>query len=134
LLCRAVERLLSVVPYFHGSLPIFGWSFHSFAARQDLATTLLNTKLSDIRIEHELFARDQRNVQKISVSLDALPRDALNKGMTFEQRGPNGRELISFAHQLGALAREVAGSLPRHFHPLDSILIIRPDNRRRGGA
>jgi hypothetical protein len=94
----------------------------------------LNTKFFEIRIEHELFARDQRNVQDTSISLDALPRDALNKGMTFEQRGPNAREIISFSHQLGALAREVAGSLPRHFHPLDSILIIRPDNRRRGGA
>jgi hypothetical protein len=86
----------------------------------------LNTKLFYIGIKHELLARDQRNVQETSVSLDAFPRNTLNKDMILEHRGPNGREIISFAHHFGALAREVAGSLPRHFHrPTRALKFIR---------
>src|SRR5271154_4322943 len=80
-----------------------------------LRPSLLNAKFFDIRIKYELFARDQRDVQEISIALSPLPRNSLNKDMTFEQTRPNGRKIISLAHQLGTLAREVAGSLLRHF-------------------
>jgi len=86
-----------------------------------LAYILSDTKFFDIRIKRELFARDQRNVQETPVTFKFLPRNALNKGMTFEQSGPNCWKSISLAHQLGALAREIRGSLLRHFHPLIDI-------------
>jgi hypothetical protein len=36
--------------------------------------------------------------------------------MVFEEGGPNGREIIALAHQLGAMAREIARSLRGHFN------------------
>jgi hypothetical protein len=49
---------------------------------ENVVAILLNTKFFDIRIEHELLARDQRNVYETSVSLHSFPWDTLNKGMT----------------------------------------------------
>jgi hypothetical protein len=75
----------------------------------------LDAKFFDIRIEHELFAGDQSNAQQTSVALELFPRHALDKGMIFEEGGPNGGEIISLAYQFGAMAREIAGSLLGHF-------------------
>jgi hypothetical protein len=86
-------------------------------AADRLGYILLDTKLFDIRVKYELFTRDQRNVQETTVTLESLPRQALNKGVTLEQSGPHCREIISPAYKLGALAREIAGSLLRHFRP-----------------
>jgi len=79
--------------------------------------SLLDTKFFDIRIKHELFARDQRNVQETSVTFKYSPWNAVNEDVTFEQNGPHCRKIISSAYQLGALAREISRSLLRHFRP-----------------
>jgi len=112
---------------FHDRLPRSAGYFYSvlvdeYAAARQIrfrlrrACILLDTKFFDLRIKHELFARDQRNAQETSVTFQLFPRNALNKGMTFEQGGPNGCKIISLADQLGAMAREIAGSLLGHFH------------------
>jgi hypothetical protein len=77
----------------------------------------LNAKFSNIGIEHQLFACDQRNVQETSVFLFSFSRNALNKDMAFEQGEPNRRKIISPAYQLCAPAREIAGFLLRHSTP-----------------
>jgi hypothetical protein len=77
---------------------------------------LLDAKFFDIRIKHELFAGDQGNAQEIAVTLKRFPWNAFDEGVAIEQGGPNGREIISLAYQLGAMAREIAGSLIGHFH------------------
>jgi len=88
---------------------------------------LLDTKFFDIRIKHELFAGDQGDAQEIAVALKLFPRNPLDKGMAFEQGRPNGRKIISLAHQLGAMAREIAGSLLGHFHrPIRSYDVVPP--------
>jgi hypothetical protein len=48
--------------------------------------------------------------------------------MVFEEGGPNGREIIALAHQLGAMAREIARSLLGHFNRPIRFL------RRRGAS
>jgi hypothetical protein len=90
--------------------------FEHRAHSQCAVFALLDTKFFDIRIEHELFAGDQWNAQDTAVAFKLFPRNALDKGMTFEQGRPNGREIVSLAYQLGAMAREIAGSLLGHFH------------------
>jgi hypothetical protein len=49
-----------------------------------VASILSDTKFFDIRIKHELFTGDQRNVQETPVTFNSLSRNALNKGMSFE--------------------------------------------------
>jgi hypothetical protein len=98
---------INVLPDFDG---------RQIGFRPCLAHASLDTKFFDIRIEHEPFARDQRNAQEISISFERFPRHALDKGMVFEDGGPNGREISSLAHQVGAMAREIARSLLGHFN------------------
>jgi len=76
----------------------------------------MNAKLFNVRVEHELFAGDERNVQKTSLPFDFFSRNALDENVTFEQGAPDSREIIAVAHQFGALTCEVSGSLPGHFH------------------
>jgi hypothetical protein len=78
--------------------------------------TLLDTKFFDVRIKHELFAGDQGNAQETAATFVLFPRNALHKSVTFEQGSPNSRKIVSLAHQLGAMASEIAGSLLGHFH------------------
>jgi hypothetical protein len=61
-------------------------------------------------------------VQDTAVTFKLFPRNALDKGMTSELGRPNGRKIVSLAYQLGAMAREIAGSLLGHFHRPISIL------------
>jgi hypothetical protein len=99
---------------------------------------LLDTKFFDFRIKYELLARDQRNLQETSVTLNFFPRNALDQGMTFEQGGPDCVKIISPAYQLSALPRQIAGSFLRHFrHPFDTKfknrlpnLLLDPDQFR----
>jgi hypothetical protein len=72
---------------------------------------LLDPKFPDIRVINELFARNQRNVEETASAFEPLPRSAFNKGVTFEERRPNRGKIISLAHQLGALTREIARPL-----------------------
>jgi len=78
----------------------------------------LDTEFFDLRIKHQLFTCDQRNVQEAPAApIKSLPWNALNKAMSFEKSGPNSRKIISLAYQQGAVAREIAGSLVRHVRP-----------------
>jgi hypothetical protein len=86
------------------------------ALSQCAVFALLDAKFFDIRIKHELFAGDQGNAQETAVTFKLFPWNALDEGMALEQGGPNGREIVSLAYQLGAMAREIAGSLIGHFH------------------
>jgi hypothetical protein len=99
---------------------------------------LLDTKFFDFRIKYELLARDQRNLQEASVTLNSFPRNTLDQGMTFEQGGPDCVKIISLAYQLSTLPRQIAGSFLRHFrHPFDTKfknrlpnLLLDPDQFR----
>jgi hypothetical protein len=71
----------------------------------------LDTKFPDICIKDELLACDQGDLQERPITFKSFSRNALNKAMTLEQGRPHCRKIISLAYQLGALAREIAGSL-----------------------
>jgi hypothetical protein len=57
----------------------------------------LDTKFFDSRIKHKLFTRNQRDIQETPVAFQSLPRNAINKDMTFEESRPNRRKIISLA-------------------------------------
>jgi hypothetical protein len=93
----------------------------------------LDTEFFDLRIKHQLFTCDQGNVQEAPAApIKSLPRNALNKAMSFEKSGPNSREIISLAYQQGAVAGEIAGSLVRHVRPPFQIEYVKRLPRRRG--
>jgi hypothetical protein len=72
---------------------------------------LLDTKFPDICIKDELLACDQGDLQERPITFKSFSRNALNKAMTLEQGRPHCWKIISLAYQLGALAREIAGSV-----------------------
>ena len=72
---------------------------------------LLDAKFPDICIKDELLACDQGDLQERPITFKSFSRNALNKAMTLEQGRPHCWKIISLAYQLGALAREIAGSV-----------------------
>jgi hypothetical protein len=93
---------------------------------------LLDTKFFDVRIKYELFAGNQGNARESAVKFVLFSRDALDKGVTFEQGRPNGRKIVSLAYQPGALAREIVGSLLGHFHRPIRYLLVPPPTKAVG--
>jgi len=62
---------------------------------------------------------------KTPLAFESLVENASNKGMTFQQRGPNRREVRSFAHHLGAQLREIVCPLMRQPQILTALTVLR---------
>ena len=91
---------------------------HSHSYRH--APILLDTKFLHLRVKHELFTSDQRNVQETPVTFEPFPRNALNKRMALEQSGPNCWESISErTNSVHWRARSLALSLDISVLPFD---------------
>ena len=70
--------------------------------RPSLTCILSHAKCFAFAIKHKPFTRDQGNLQKTSATFKSLLRNPVNKGMTLEQGGPNGRKVGSLVHRFGA--------------------------------
>jgi hypothetical protein len=66
-----------------------------------------------VTVKHEPLTRDQSNLQETPIALQFLPRNPVNKGMTFQDRLPNSRKILAPSHYVSAKAREILRPL-RH--------------------
>src|SRR4249920_111815 len=57
--------------------------------------SLLHIEFLGVFVKHELIARDERNVQQAPSANETLAWDALDQGVTFELRSPDGQKLLA---------------------------------------
>ena len=75
---------------------------------------LLHTEFLGVFIKHQLVTCDERDVQQAPGTKESLAWDALDQGVTFELRSPDGQEILALARQLSARLRKIICCLVEH--------------------
>ena len=75
----------------------------------EFGNPLVQTEPSRIAIEHQSLAGNERDVEERPGAVDPRLRGADDEMMSLEPGGPDGRKIVSLAHQFGAFARQIAG-------------------------
>lgn len=75
---------------------------------------LFKAEFFSIPIKDQPFASDKPNVQQTPRAADPLVWDAVDERMPLELGRPDGREIVSLAHHLGARTRQIACSFIGH--------------------
>jgi hypothetical protein len=70
--------------------------------RGERRCTLPYAESLGVTIKHEPLTRDQSNLQKTPITLQFLPRNPVNEGMTFQEVLPKGRKILAPPHYVSA--------------------------------